>query len=71
MTEGDPSDAEFREAGFTGAAREFPLSDAACAWLAAFNGVKIEQMPRAWRYAPNEWMRDYLEKQAALAAPAH
>jgi len=60
-----PSPSDFRAAGFTAAAASFPLSDAACQWLADFNGVPVEKMPLAWRYAPNEYMRKWLEERAA------
>lgn len=60
----DVTDAELRSAGFTPAARNYPLSDAALAVLAAFNGLRVDQCPKAWRYAPNAWCRDDLERRA-------
>jgi hypothetical protein len=56
---------EFRASGYTAAARQFPLSDAAKEWLARFNGVAVERMPAAWHYAPNEYMRAEMESRAA------
>jgi len=61
----DIPDEEFRAAGKTAASRNFPLSDRACEWLAAFNGVPVEAMPRAWRFASNAYMQDYIERRAA------
>lgn len=58
------TDAELRSAGFTAAARNFPMSDAALEWLCKFNGVSVAQAPAAWRYAPNAWCRDYCERMA-------
>jgi hypothetical protein len=58
-------DEEFRAAGKTGASRNFPLSDRACEWLAAFNGVPVETMPRAWRFAANAYMQEFIERRAA------
>ena len=63
----DPTEADFRAAGFTAAARAFPLSAGAQQWLADFNGVAVAAMPDAWRFAPNAWMRDWLEGKAADA----
>lgn len=60
-TQSTPTEAEFRAAGFTAIAANYPLSEAVCQWLADFNGVRVEQMPRAWRYAPNAYMQNYLE----------
>ncbi len=62
-----PTAADFRAAGFDANAINYPLSEAACQWLADFNGIEIEKMPAAWRYAPNAYMRDYLEEQAKAA----
>lgn len=65
-----PTDAEFRASGYTGAARNFPLSDAGARWIAEWNGVGFEIMPAAWRYAPNAGMHAWIEKLAALGIPA-
>ena len=65
-----PTDADFRAAGFTGAARAFPLSAVAQQWVANFNGVEVGAMPDAWRFAPNAWMRDWLEREAERWAMA-
>lgn len=61
-----PTDEDFRAAGFTAAARDYPLSHAATDWLAAYNGVPLERLPAAWRYAPNADMRAWIEWMAAL-----
>lgn len=64
MSDGKVLDEEFRAAGFTGAARNYPLNDEGFAWLCAFNGIAPEQAPRAWRYAPNAYMKEYIEQKA-------
>ena len=56
-----PSDAEFRTVGYTGAARHFPLSRAACAVVAELNGVGIATLPLAFQYAPNAYMCEWME----------
>jgi hypothetical protein len=61
-----PTEAEFRAAGFTADAVNYPLSDAAVAWLCQFNGAPNGWTPpRAWRYAPNPAMQATLERNAA------
>lgn len=60
----EPTEAEFRAAGFTDAARAFPLSERAGRWLARFNGVPYERMPPAWHFAPNAYMLEYCEARA-------
>lgn len=60
MTE-TPTEKEFRDAGYTYDAINYPLSDAALARLCKFNGITPERAPRAWRYAPNAYVRDYWE----------
>lgn len=67
MCEDTPTDEEFRAAGFLGNARSFPLSAAACRFIAHWNGVAVEQMPRAWRYAPNAAMLEQVERMAREA----
>jgi len=57
-----PTPEEFRAIGFTAAAADHPLSDAACAIVAEHNGVEPDRMPRAFRYAPNPWMHAWLEE---------
>ena len=56
-----PTPEEFRAVGFTEAAANFPLSEEGIAIVAEHNGVEPDRMPRAFRYAPNPWMRDWLE----------
>ena len=48
-----PTDKEFRDAGFTTAAKAFPRSDRQFLMICAFNGCKPEDVSRAWRYFPN------------------
>jgi hypothetical protein len=54
------TDEEFRKTGFTGDARKFPLSQKGFEWLCRFNGLKPEQAPRTWRFAPNQYMQKML-----------
>lgn len=61
-----PTEEEFRAAGFTKAAINFPLSRRAFVWLCQFNGIAPAKAPRAWQYAPNAYMQQYLDKRAAL-----
>ncbi len=60
------TDEQLRAAGFTGAARQFPRSEAGARWIAAFNGVSFEKIPAAWCYASNAWMHGYVEAMARL-----
>lgn len=60
----EPTDQDFRNAGVTGAARNYPLTPAGQRWLAEWNGTTVEKMPDAWRYAPNPAMRDKIERSA-------
>lgn len=57
-----PTEADFRAAGFTADAVNFPLSERACRYVAKFNGVPEEKMPRAWQYAPNAYMQKWLDQ---------
>lgn len=60
------TDADFRAVGYTGAAINFPLSDAGFGWLCrVWNGIAPEQAPRAWRYAPSKAARRQIERYAA------
>jgi hypothetical protein len=59
-----PTEKEFRDAGFTANAINFPRSERGFRWLCWFNGAKPEQAPRAWRYAPNAWCQKYCDEQA-------
>ena len=56
-----PTEAEFRQSGYTANAINFPLTAAAFAEKCRWNGVDPAIAPRAWRYAPNEWCRRYWE----------
>ena len=61
-----PTEKEFRDVGYTAAAINYPLSDAAVAWLCAFNGAPVGWVPpRAWRFAPNPACQAMLERNAA------
>lgn len=60
----NPTEAEFRKAGYTARAVNYPLSPLGCAWIAKLNGVDVKDMPRAWCYAPNQGMLDYIEAKA-------
>lgn len=64
MSTHEPTDEEFRQAGFTGAARRYPLSEAGKNWICRFNGITRQIMPRAWGYAPNPYMLEYIESRA-------
>jgi len=60
-----PTHEQFREIGFTGEAAQYPLSEAAYQWLRWFNGVPDGyEVPDTWRYAPNAYMQEYLERKA-------
>lgn len=59
---------EFRRAGFTGAACNFPLTPEGAAIVAEHNGLTVEQIPPAWHYAPNAFMRDWLNDLGARKA---
>jgi hypothetical protein len=49
----DPTDEEFRDVGYKGAARDYPMDEFAVALMAAFNGVTAEQLVEAMKYHPN------------------
>ena len=54
-------DEDFRAVGFTGAARNFPLNEAGKRAVASLNGTTVAKMPAAFCYAPNAYMRDWME----------
>lgn len=62
-----PTEKEFRQAGFTAKAINYPLSERAFAWLCRYNGITPEQAPEAWKYAPNETMQARLDELANTA----
>lgn len=62
-----PTEEEFRKAGFTQNAAKYPRSEAAFRMLCAFNGVAPEQAPPAWRYYPNQSVRECWERVASVA----
>src|SRR5687768_5176345 len=49
-----PTHEEFRAVGFTGAAAELPRDELAIVMLAAFNGVRPDQLTEPMKYFPNE-----------------
>lgn len=55
------TDQQLRNAGYTALARNYPFSEAAARWVARFNGISFEEMPTAWWYAPNMFMRNMIE----------
>ena len=61
------SEAEFRKAGYTGNAINFPLSEAAFRAKCKWNGIDPKDAPRVWRYAPNEWCRQFFEQRAKMS----
>jgi hypothetical protein len=57
-------DEDFREVGFTDAAREFPRCETGVRAIAAWIGCSVEQLPVGARYYPNAatkaaWERVY------------
>jgi hypothetical protein len=56
----------FRAVGFTAAAAAFPLSHAGQLVVAAHNGVTVDRMPEAFRFAPNAGMKLWLEALGEL-----
>lgn len=59
------TDEQFRVAGYTAAARQYPLSEDGARWIAAFNGIPFDKIPAAWCYAPNAGMRKYVEGKSS------
>lgn len=58
----------FRDAGFTMAAIQYPLSATGVAWVLAFNRAPAGWTPpHGWRYAPNPAMRKSIETKASAA----
>lgn len=53
MPEANLTDNHFRDAGFTGQARDFPRTHRQFVMLCAFNGVDPTQAPEAWKFFPN------------------
>lgn len=52
----------------TDAAINYPLSDNAVAIIAETNGVEPHHLPAEWRYAANEYMRDWMEVLGSMRA---
>ena len=59
-----PTEAEFRATGWTKEAINYPISGGALAVRCERNGIHPDQAPRTWRYAPNEIVRQELERAA-------
>lgn len=59
---------DFREVGFTDDAINFPLSPGAACIVAEHNGIPPHLMPTEFWFAPNEYMRDWLEWLAVQKA---
>lgn len=70
MVEREPLDEEFRAAGFTGAARQFPRDDLEARLFAAFLNVHVDQLPVAFRYFPNEATKNAWGRVAEAARAA-
>lgn len=60
-----PTEKDFRNAGWTIAALNHPISLAAKAVRCARNGISIEQAPLVWNYATNAYCAAELERAAA------
>lgn len=52
-----PSEKEFRDAGMTAAAANFPLDGAEFLWTCIANGIAPDRAPPAYWYAPNDETR--------------
>lgn len=69
MTDDVPTPQEFRDIGFTADAVNYPHSEVGFLWLCKFNGLttpeQIAKVPRSWRYASSEYMRQYIERRAS------
>ena len=63
------TDQQLRDAGYTSAARAYPMSEAAVRWLCGFNGVTLAQAPAAWWYAPNLACREMCERKTLEVQP--
>jgi len=68
----EPLDEDFRAVGFTGNARNYRRDELALRMFAAFNGVTVDQLPKAMRYFPNESTKRAWERvaQAAIGSEA-
>jgi len=60
-----PTDAEFRAAGWTPDAVNYPLSDEAYAYRLKYNGVTSSNN-EAWKYAPNAWVQNDLHQKGSI-----
>lgn len=57
---------DFRAAGYTDAAANYPLSGRAMAVMEDCCGLPRTSMPPAYFYAPNAYMRDWLDQLGGL-----
>lgn len=48
------TDEQWRAVGYTPTAARWPLSEDATRILAFANGLRLDQVPVTWHYAPNE-----------------
>lgn len=62
-----PTPEDFRAAGFTADAINYPRTEAGFLWLCKFNGCPPEKAPRAWRYASSKGMLEQVERLAREA----
>lgn len=63
----DVTDEQFREAGFTAAAREHPRDELSLILLCAFNGVDPKLAPPAWWFFPSDGSAKAWDRVAAAA----
>lgn len=64
-----PAPEQFRAAGFTADAINYPRPPKALAALKRFNGLADDApVPIAWQYFPNAWMRDNWRSVYPIAA---
>lgn len=57
----DIPEQEFRDCGWTLAARDFPLTETGFMARCQYNNIPPEKAPRAWWFAPNEYVWNQLE----------
>lgn len=62
-----PTHEEFRAVGYTGAAAQYPMDELAIKMIAAWNGVRPDQLPEAFKYHPNQWSLDAWTRVAEVA----
>lgn len=67
----DILDETLRQGGFTSEARKFPRSRRQLAMIAAFNNCRIDELPPAAHYFPNENMKSTWERVELAAHEFH